>query len=155
MFDKSKSQTGEDESRNSVFFPPKVSSNPIQNPVQRYPGTNNTIGQGNTPSFSGSFVTPDSAGPLTASNLNGSTLTFNLHVDYLTPHTNLNIFIANQRGGDYKAGAPLHFSNSGPNGGPIDETVTLSPVKEGTYVRFEARSEKTFVTVPRITGTYN
>ncbi len=94
------------------------------------------------------FTTPDSIG---ITNNKDNSVTLDIHIDYLPSHTRLHVFIANTPGGSYQQGAPLQIIGTPGKGG--DFTVTLSPVPSHFYIRLEARSEKTNINVPNITGT--
>lgn len=125
--------------RNSTFFPPAVQRAPqdkdLPGEVPEAPG--------------GKFVTPDSRGIV---HNNDTKISLDIHIDYLPQHTRLHVFISNEKGGAYKQGSPLQIIGDSGKGG--DYTVTLSPVPDHFFLRFEARSDSTGVNVPRITGSY-
>ncbi|HZY35750.1 MAG TPA: hypothetical protein VFE53_03835 [Mucilaginibacter sp.] len=98
----------------------------------------------------GQFVTPDSRG---IGHNNDTKISLDIHIDFLPQHTRLHVFISNEAGGDYKQGMPLKIIGNPGKGG--DFTVTLSPVPDHFYIRFEARSETTNINVPRIMGSYS
>ncbi len=94
------------------------------------------------------FTTPDSIG---ITNNKDNAITLAVHIDFLPSHTKLHVFIANEPGGSYRQGAPLEVIGDPGKGG--DYEVTLSPALSHFYIRFEARSLKTNINVPNITGT--
>jgi len=117
----------------------------VQSTVQRDLGDDS-----DTPGFrTGTFFTPDSLGPIRGDG--DPVLKLDIHIDYLPSHTLLNVFISTEKGGSYQSGMPIQIIGNPGHGG--DYVVTLSPVPEVYYIRFEARSQETDINVPNIRGT--
>lgn len=132
------SDTGGLPSGKSFFSP---ASNMLQRQQQDLPG--------NDPEPPRNFfVTPDSRG---ISNNKDSTISLDIHIDFLPSHTRLHVYIASHQGGNYIQGAPLVITGDPGKGG--DYKVTLSPVPSKFYIVYKAISEKTGISVPNVTGT--
>jgi hypothetical protein len=99
----------------------------------------------------GRFKTPDSAGPFVLPSPS-SNVQVALHIDFLPEHTSLAVFLARKQGGDQYNGL-LWFSDESRSG---DYSFTFSAsVPAGTwFLRFEARSSLTKISIPNVTGNF-
>ncbi|SDP92455.1 protein of unknown function [Mucilaginibacter sp. OK268] len=95
------------------------------------------------------FVTPDS---IKIGNGDKARIGLDMHIDFLPDHTRLHVFTAKEQGGEYKAGASRQIIGDPGKGG--DYGVALSAVSAGPFIRLEARSETTGISVPSVKGTY-
>ena len=100
---------------------------------------------------SGQFKTPDSAGPFVLLN-QSSNVQVAGHIDFLPEHTSLAVFLALEQGGNQYNGL-LWFSDEAKSG---DYRFTFSSlVPSGTwFLRFEARSSLTQISIPNVTGNF-
>ena len=98
----------------------------------------------------GRFKTPDSAAPFVLPS-QSSNVQVALHVDFLREHTSLAVFLARQQGGQYNG--LLWFSDEARSG---DYSFTFpASVPSGTwFLRFEARSSLTTISIPNVTGNF-
>ncbi|MCR8557638.1 DUF4157 domain-containing protein [Mucilaginibacter sp. BJC16-A38] len=95
------------------------------------------------------FITPDSK---SVGGVKDSKISLSVHIDFLTDHTRLHVFVTKSKGGDISALDPLQVIGEPGKGG--DYQVTLSPVPPGSFIRFKAISDKTGNSVLNITGKY-
>ncbi|WP_259070972.1 eCIS core domain-containing protein [Mucilaginibacter sp. X4EP1] len=95
------------------------------------------------------FNTPDAK---IIDNGTNARLNLSVHIDFLPQHTFLHVFAAKQQGGDEDASTPVQLIGEPGKGG--DYNVILSPVPQGYFIMFEARSTTTKISIPNIVGKY-